>query len=311
MKNKSPKAKPVPPTPPIRMSEAESKEKIQQIKSGVVDKSTLAGIVMVNEMLIGFPRKLLQLSDADFRFATLKSSRFDFANLDRAKFHHLSFSGPSAFFNDCLLQGTQFQNAILNHVQFMDCTFSPTSSFQNATLVNCGFIRCSGFGRTEPFLGFVGVKFQNCLFSEINEQEFDFIELSREQTENILYEEPEEEDHPFKDDDDEVDDEEGHDDEEWDWDEFQEQQRREYQEYLEAERQRENQKNSAGTDKVWNPEAFRENPSTVPGCPSQGWKPSMDCSKRKQQMLVFHPDKNHACVDSATEKMKKLNANCP
>ena len=51
--------------------------------------------------------------------------------------------------------------------------------------------------------------------------------------------------------------------------------------------------------------------STVTGCPSQGLAPSRDCKNKKKQFLVFHPDKNLKCFESASEKMKKLNNYCP
>lgn len=50
--------------------------------------------------------------------------------------------------------------------------------------------------------------------------------------------------------------------------------------------------------------------SSIQGCPSHGIIPSSDCEHYKKQSLVFHPDKNPNCRDSATRKMKRLNSYC-
>ena len=57
---------------------------------------------------------------------------------------------------------------------------------------------------------------------------------------------------------------------------------------------------------------YKNNEIKIQNCPSQGKEPEPepDCSNYKQQSLIFHPDRNIACIDDAKKKFQELNNKC-
>ena len=260
-----------------RMSKEKSKRLIKQIRNRTVDKLSLAGIVIKN---VDFKYLKKTLSNANMNNSYMKNVGFNELDLTRTNFTYAELDDVE--FTDVTLFNTKFMHStIINtsfslsedaYANFTDCTLTGTVFYSN--FMNSIFDRAT---------------FKNVVFSWLDQSTYDKFQsmLTVDQKaelfiytllgERVLFDSytPE-----IKKPDEKIDD----DDYDYDYDD---------------------------EDKEGDVNWVLGARSNVKNCPSKGLKPTKDCSLRKMQSLIFHPDKNPGCPNDAVPKFQKLNEWCP
>jgi uncharacterized protein YjbI with pentapeptide repeats len=263
---------------PKKMSKEESEEKIREIKRGTVNKASLAGIILHH---VDFKNiDIHALSKANMKHASMIDVGFHKLNLNSADFTGSEMDDVE--FTDTSLFGTKFNhskihNSSFTNVQTLDTDFS--DAHISDTFISTNRWRDAIFQRTTfknvTFGGKITKATYQLLSRRLSLEQRNEITIYTLEGERVAFHEfaPDSPPPPPP--------------------------KRPRPEPMRAP--------SIKTDATWVPGAK----SDITGCPSDGLKPSNNCTKKKQQSLVFHPDKNPACADEATAKMKVLNALCP
>jgi Pentapeptide repeats (9 copies) len=266
------------------MSEEQSRQRIREIQNGTVDKATLAGIV-INNVNFTYLNKYA-LSKANFKNS--KMVNVGFHNISMADTQFTGSELEDVEWDNIMLFGTHFTKCRITNCSFTNVHLTQ-SDFTDAILSNTVFS-----AKSYREVRFRGAQFRNITFEEMPEKSYRILRalLSKDQiAECFVYTKEGErvafldyrpkEDSPPK---------------------------NETKKERTPDREPEpNPIPKSVLDTPWTPGAR----STTPGCPSDGLLPVRDCKRKKQQSLVFHPDKNPACRETSSGKMQVLNNYCP
>jgi hypothetical protein len=262
------------------MTLEESKQKIKEIKLGTVDKKSLAGIKISKTDFNNLDINVI--SGANMKYATLFDVGFHKLNMNSVDFTYSEIDDIELD-NTSLFQ-TLFVNCTINNSTFTEVNMLETD-FTNTTLSNT-FISSKSWRKVR----FENTTFKNVTFGNLSKHSYKTLKqlLNCEQRSEIMIYTVDGERVLFDD-------------------------------YIIPETKKTSkphipppditplQETKIEKDIEWKPGAR----SNIPGCPSHGLLPVQDCKRKRQQSLIFHPDKNPSCQEIASNKMQNLNTQCP
>ena len=247
------------------------------MKDGTVDKSKLSGIVITGDDFTD--DESFELKGATIQYATLSDVGMTFADLSNTNWSHSTFENVD-------FTSSKFDSAKLTGCNISDTIFTwdllHGADFTDATVSNVAFYV------SHDYEGGLVCRFENATFQRVTihnvfDDRMAAIQrhFSEQQLQEIVF--------------------------------VNTQQRRDFEEpdFDESEFEQPDSPLQPSVDRFPGDRTWQSGDrSTDIDCPSQGLAPSSDCTTKKKQWLVFHPDKNPGCMAQSTEKMKVLNNYC-